>query len=368
MNFKFYSVESKLYDFLKFPRALFYREGYKETKEDHNYKELLIDDYLDLVKTIEGKIKPYEKEIEVFYMKDFLSEYDFIDLISRANSIFGYKDEKDYLDMLLTLNDKDINQSIIYSIMMISGDCNQYSNEIMDKAEEISLNKDEVVSFIKDLPIDPASKWNLFLIVEKPIEHMKMYVDLMNRLLPIFHEIYLPFVDEVKEYGDYLVDFLNINGPKGLEEMTYSIIDGNIIEGEQINILISVMFSYAISIMTMTEDKYLAWGLKMEKAFKIMKEINENKTNERVQIFKNLGDKTRYEALKLIASGETSTKVIAQALGVSSATISYHINNFLTSKVIKMDKSDNKYGYVVDYGLLEDAIKGFKEDLRFPST
>ncbi len=98
-----------------------------------------------------------------------------------------------------------------------------------------------------------------------------------------------------------------------------------------------------------------------------MKEINENKTLERVQIFKNLGDKTRYEVLKLIAAGETSTKVIAKSLGVSSATVSYHLNNFLTSKVIRMDKSNNKFGYIVDYELLEDAIKGgFKKDLKFP--
>ena len=103
----------------------------------------------------------------------------------------------------------------------------------------------------------------------------------------------------------------------------------------------------------------------MEEAFKRMKEINENKTLERVQIFKNLGDKTRYEVLKLIAAGETSTKVIAKTLGVSSATISYHINNLLTSKVIKMDKSNDKFGYVVDYELLEDTMEEFRKDMNF---
>jgi DNA-binding transcriptional ArsR family regulator len=106
--------------------------------------------------------------------------------------------------------------------------------------------------------------------------------------------------------------------------------------------------------------------LKVEDAIRQLKEINENKINERVQIFKNLGDKTRYEVLKLISSGETSTKSIAEALGVSSATISYHINNFLTSKVVKMDKIDNKYVYVVDYELLNRIIEEFKEDLKFP--
>ena len=105
----------------------------------------------------------------------------------------------------------------------------------------------------------------------------------------------------------------------------------------------------------------------MEEAFKKMKEINDNKINERVQVFKNLGDRTRYEVLKLIASGETSTKEIANRLGVTSATVSYHINNFLTSKVIKLDKSNTRFGYVVDYDLLNEIIEGLKEDLQFPT-
>ena len=51
-------------------------------------------------------------------------------------------------------------------------------------------------------------------------------------------------------------------------------------------------------------------GLENGRSLQKMKEINENKTIERVQIFKNLGDKTRYEVLKLIAEGETSTKIL----------------------------------------------------------
>ena len=70
--------------------------------------------------------------------------------------------------------------------------------------------------------------------------------------------------------------------------------------------------------------------------------------------------------LKLIVSGETSTKKIAKALDVSSATISYHINNILAAKIIKMDKSNNKFGYVIDYELLEETIEEFKKDLNFP--
>lgn len=366
MKFEFYPKESKLYDFLQFPRLLYYREEYDKTKEDANYQEILMEDYRSFVSKVEEKLKPFAKEIEKFYMKEYLSDYDFIDLISRATGIFGYEDEKDYLNMLLSLDEYEVKRSIIYSIMQINNDYPDDIDETIEKADEISSNYNDIIEFIKELPIEAGSKWNFFLIVEEPLKYIEMYVKLMEELLPIFDEIYSPFEDEVKEYGEYLVNFLNEKGAEGLEEITYSIVNVNLLDDENMNILISLMFPYALSIIVTSKVNYTVWGLKMEEAFKRMKEINENKTLERVQIFKNLGDKTRYEVLKLIAAGETSTKVIAKTLGVSSATISYHINNFLTSKVIKLDKSNEKFGYVVDYKLLEDTIEEFKEDMNFP--
>lgn len=365
MKFKFYLQESKLYDFLQFPRLIYYKKELDKTKEDINYVDILEDDYLNFVSKVKERLEPFKEEIKKFYMEEYLSEYDFIDIISRATGIFGYEEEKEYLDMLLSLKEHEIKRSIIFSIMLINDDYPDDLDGAMKKADEISLNYNSMVEFIKELPIEAGSKWNFFLIVEEPLKYIKMYVRLMEELLPIFNEIYSPFENKVEDYGEYLMNFLNDKGAEGLEEITYSILNTKVLD-ENTNILISLIFPYALTIATTSKINYTVWGLRMEEAFKKMKEINENKTLERVQIFKNLGDKTRYEVLKLIAAGETSTKVIAKSLGVSSATVSYHLNNFLTSKVIRMDKSNNKFGYIVDYELLEDAIKGFKKDLKFP--
>ena len=366
MKFKFYLEESRLYDFLLFPRLLYYNEEFEASKELENYEEIVADDYSDFVKKIEDRLKPFSKEIEIFYMKQYSSEYDFIDLVSRYIGIIGYKNEEDYLNKLLTLNEHDIKKSIIHSILVTNDGYSSYSDKTIKESEKIISDNDKIISFIKELPIEAGVKWNLFLIVQESLKYMKKYVELMTKLLPIFEEIYLPFQNEVEEYGEYLVEFLNDMGAGGLEEITYSILDASILDDNQINILISAMYSYAISIASTAKINYIAWGLRMEEAFKKIKDINENKTYERVQIFKNFGDKTRYGVLKLIASGETSTKKIAKALDVSSATISYHINNILTAKIIKMDKSNNKFGYVIDYELLEETIEEFKKDLNFP--
>lgn len=366
MKFKFYPKESRLYDFLLFPRLVFYIEEYKKNSKDYNFGQLISDDYLDFIRKVEAELLPYKEEIEEFYYMHDYSRYDFIELVFRLNNIFGYKDEISYLDMLEGLEENEIKISIVYSIMSYNEDFQLYSKEVIKHTKNIVSSEEKLISFIKDLPIDSSIKWDLFVVLKSPKDHMNKYVSLMKKIFPIFNQIYISYEGKINEYGKYLTDFLNKHGSKGLSNISYSIIDPKLMEPDKNNILISITGAYNVRIMGSTEKNYIAWGLKIEEAFKQMKEINENKTNERVQIFKNLGDKTRYEVVKLIAAGESSTKVIAEALNVSSATISYHLNNLVTSKIIKLDKYNGKYGYIIDYKLLEDVIWGFKEDLNFP--
>lgn len=365
MRFKFNVEESKIYDFLYFPRLLYYIEKSEEAKEDVEFDEIVSEEYLNFVRKAEERLRPFSKEVETFYMKQYSPSFDFIELILRKHELIGCKSEKEYLNMISKLSEEDIKSAIAYSIILAN---EEYSSEEenMKKVEEIISNKEKLLSFIKELPIESGTKWTLFLIVESPLEFMNRYVSLMNSLLPIFSELYSSFEDEVKKYGKYLAEFLNENGEKGLREITYSIIEPKILSDGDIDLLISVVFSYAVSLSNKEEIKFIVWGLRMEEAFKKMKEINENKTIERVQIFKSLGDRTRYEVIKLIAEGESSIKNIANQLGVSSATISYHINSFLTSRLIKLDKGKSKLNYIIDYELLEEVIRGLKEDLKFP--
>lgn len=364
MNFKFYTIESRIFDFLEFPSLIFARARYEKSKEEDDLKIPYFADYLDLLNRVEVKLEPYVKDIEFFYMKNIHGEYDFIGLISSVYMIFGHNSEKEYLDMLLGLSEKDINKSIAYSIISDNENSLDYSEEIMSRAEALSLSKSELIALIKDLPTDAAAKWNLFLTIEEPVKYMKIYVDLMYKILPIFTDFYKQYEEEVGKYGQYLAEFLNEKGTKGLEEKTYSILDSKVINDDDNRIFISAVLQYAIAVMGVGRNSYIAWGLRMEEAFKRIKEVNENKINERVQVFKNLGDKTRYEVVRLIASGETSTKEIAQALGVSSATISYHINNLLQSKIIKIDRAESRYSYVVDHETLEKTINGLMQDLK----
>lgn len=368
MKFKFYPTESRIYDFLEFPALVFAKNHFLESKEDEDLTVPFVVEYVEFLNRTENKLKPYLKDIEFFYTKNFLGDYDFIDLITKVNKFIGYENENRYLDMLLQLSEDEIKRSIAYSIISVNENALEFSETIMSKADTLSKNKGELLSVIKDLPIEAASKWNLFLIIEEPVKYMKMYVELMLDILPVFMEFYKTYEAEVNRYGEYLAEFLTKKGAKGLEEKTYSILDSKILSDEKNRIFISSINQFAITISDIGQYNFIAWGLRVEEAFRKIKEDNENKVNERVKVFKNLGDKTRYDVLRLIAAGVTSIKEIAEATGVSSATISYHVNNLLQAKIIKLDRTENKFGYAVDYNLLDKIINGLNEDLKRPKS
>src|SRR5699024_4094241 len=230
MNFKFYPKESKLYDFLKFPELLFYNEN---EEDDGNFGELIDDtpmakEYKIFVERIRDQLAPFENEIKIFYPKYLYRKYGFIDLIFRKYNIFEY-DEQRYLKMLSNMEGNEINNAIVYGILS-NDDYDGSYEQMHKKAELISQNKADVVTLIKGLALDDSLKWNLFLMIDDPVNYMKRFVKLMYKILPIFESNYLPYDTKIKDYGLYLSGFLNKNGVSGLDNISYSMVDSHILD------------------------------------------------------------------------------------------------------------------------------------------
>jgi DNA-binding transcriptional ArsR family regulator len=161
---------------------------------------------------------------------------------------------------------------------------------------------------------------------------------------------------------------LNENPTSRLKEITHGNVDIETLGADTVYVLISVFYPYSMRIIGYPETAMIVWGRDMEKSFEAIAEYQEDKLNQRVKVFKALGDKTRYEVLKLLASGVTSTKAIAEEVGVSSATVSYHLNEFLTNGLISIRQKGRRSGYLINYDRLHDIIEEFKADLNFNQT
>jgi len=355
VKFKFDYEVSKVIDFLTFPRVYFTKDEEKESENDI-FEQVIKKYYKSFIDKMNLQLEPYIEDIKKYYQKDIYSTYDYAHILNQAFPVYDYKNEDVYLDYLVSIDDLEFRHKIIKALLTI------------DEESDVDDDFDEsnAMGFINDLKIDSSNKWNLLLMIQEPKKYLTKFIGLLQKLKPLFYEHYNESKEEIINVGKDLSKRLSVNTNETFKKITYDAISYDFGDQDICYFYVSSIFPYTLRFID-EKDCRIVWGKDMEASFKMLYQLNQDKISQRVKVFKALGDKTRYETLKLLASGMSSIKDIATELDVSSATISYHINEFLTSGIITLSKEKNKKsGYLVDYEKLEEVINDFRNDLNFP--
>ncbi|QHQ60534.1 ArsR family transcriptional regulator [Anaerocolumna sedimenticola] len=86
-------------------------------------------------------------------------------------------------------------------------------------------------------------------------------------------------------------------------------------------------------------------------------EVNSEKLNNALKL---LSDKSKFEILKYIKDKPAYGFEIANALNLSTSTISYHMNSLITANLLKLEKDANK----IYYSINKDTLNKLLEDIR----
>lgn len=355
-TFKFYPNESKIYDYLFLPSMIYYNEEKEALK--HNYNEHISEDFKLLCSSISTRLKSYKKVI----LKYYFEEVNLVFLLSCGHSFFSFSSVDDYLDYLLKLDDQEILKNIIYGLHLMESDGID-NQEAKTLAESLIKDEEELISWINTLNYSGNTKWQLLCFSKAPKNNLQECIQLLKDLKPLFNEFYEQHEESIHVNGDEFINRLNSIEGDSLSQVTNGVLKDSSIPGETKNIIISYFDSYTIQIHSVFTPNFVAWGIMLEKLFEQLIEQSENELLERILLFKNLGDKTRYEVLKCIAKGITSTKIIAEQLGVSSATISYHLSNLATCKLITLLRQEGRYHYAVNHDFIDQCFTDLKKDL-----
>ncbi len=364
MNYIFREKESYLYDALLFPGMIYYEEEDIKNSED-NYNEYITESSIAMIKEMHDLIMPFEDEVRKFYFKGG-EERHFIQLLMVSNPILGEYNPVEYLKNLEKKSEKDLLFEAIYALDYFDQDMERQDKQASELiAKNLVDNQEKVMPWINGLSINNDSKWQLYSFMQDPKKVLESYVALMMEIIPIFDKFYEKYRENVIVYGENFIERLYATEGDSLSSLSNGLISESIL-GHQgdMDILISLTYSLGIMLNTASVKPYITWGYEVENVFLAIKDHEANQIVERVTFFKNLGDKTRYEVLMNIAKGITSTKIIAKNLSVSSATISYHLNNLVTAKLIYLAQIEGKYTYKVNEEVIKRTFDGFMRDLE----
>ena len=295
-------------------------------------------------------LEPYKDKILYYYKDDVLRKF----FINVKNTLH-YRSFEEYSDDLLSMDEEQIKQQLMTNI--VKQDEEEVSVE--DKVTELLGNQFAFLDFLKNLPIDDTVRWNYFTIMSQPKKFVEDFISLHQILKPIFEKVYaeyLPILEKsyqefettIQEHPTILAEAFS--GTKVIKEIDWA--------SDEISVIPTVL----LSDFYFQDSEILILGAKSLEVIQHVIQTRLDKQQERINVFKNLGDKTRYQIFCEIAKGTKSVKGIAEQLGITSATVSYHINELVLSNLVVHGWNKKDCTQAIHTELITEVMNGLMED------
>ena len=301
-------------------------------------------------------LEPYKDKILYFYKDDALRMF-----FVNVKNVLRYHSFDEYAKVLHSMDEGQIKQQLMTTI--VKQDEEEASVE--DKVVELLGNQFAFLDFLKNLPIDDTVRWNYFTIMSQPKKFVEDFISLHQTLKPIFEKVYaeyLPILEKsyqefettIQEHPTILAEAFS--GTKVIEEIDWASDE------------ISVIPTLLLSDFYFQDSEILILGAKSLEVIQRVIQTRLDKQQERINVFKNLGDKTRYQIFCEIAKGTKSVKKIAEQLGITSATVSYHINELVLSNLVVQGWNKKDCLKAIHTELITEVMNGLMEDSLMTNT
>ena len=301
-------------------------------------------------------LEPYKDNILYFYKDDALRMF-----FVNVKNVLRYYSFEEYAKVLHSMDEEKIKKQLMTAI--VKQDEEEASVE--DKITELLGNQFAFLDFLKNLPIDDTVRWNYFTIMSQPKKFVEDFISLHQILKPIFEKVYveyLPILEKsyeefettIQEHPTILAEAFS--GTKVIEEIDWASDE------------ISVTPTLLLSDFYFQDSEILILGAKSLEVIQHVIQTRLDKQQERINVFKNLGDKTRYQIFCEIAKGTKSVKGIAEQLGITSATVSYHINELVLSNLVVHGWNKKDCTQAIHTELITEVMNGLMEDSFMVNT
>ncbi len=204
-----------------------------------------------------------------------------------------------------------------------------------------------IIDFLKEADISESSKWKMIAVLDAPKNYYIRLIGVINDNMKAYEEAYKAIGNHINKLLSDLIKYINSGKCEILN---------NIIEiPDQENVIIPTL-AFGATFININNTYFV--GLLVELVYKEKLKVMGNK-GELVLKLKALSDKSKLEIITLLKSGHKYNLEIAEALGLSPATVSYHMGSLLEYGMVTIEKKQGK----VYYFLNEPGLKNFMNEL-----
>lgn len=267
----------------------------------------------------------------------------FIDykLITKSKSL------DEYFKYLLEQDEHALRENIFKTLgfdELIEHKYEKYIKSFLEKIDKVDYSND--------------IKWYLLSFIQNPKIYLENFIRLVKQYLPIYEQLrdkywesYIEFVEwierELLEHGvDFLDEYLGFINLKQFDEvhLNFSLLElsssYNFGEGS-LHLFIGTMFKEYVE-----EQK------------------DKNDIDRHLMVYKVFSDKTRFEIIKFLEAKESYGQEIAAKMGITTATVSYHMDYLLSASLIILKRKSRRIYYSLNKEQVRKSIDFLKKEIR----
>lgn len=354
INFNMKAGETS--DFFSFLYWMYNSEEYRSQLGEYGIKPN--DEYEEFMIKLRKDVKLSEEKLKLYCGKDFSLSDVFISNTDIWNCL-----ELDKCLNFIRQTDKDMLKFRLIRTLIRTERYGEDIEKIDEQSKIIASDNQKSLELIKSLEFDSSLKWELFCFLEEPEKYRDEYVSIMEEMIPIFYKHYEPKRKDIEKFSQYIKGKLVDNKIDFLKEANIGLFKDDIYE--KLFISTSYISYYSLRSGILGNTNYVYIGLGFEDSIRQYRGEEENKLNKYINIYKNFSDPTRFRILKLLVEDkEYCNKDIAEELGITGATVSYHMDNLLTAELVTLDRKDRKNYYTVNKDVIMDGIEFLKRELN----
>ncbi|MPW25245.1 ArsR family transcriptional regulator [Alkalibaculum sp. M08DMB] len=242
---------------------------------------------------------------------------------------------KDFVDKIDEISSQKINHDIIEYIVE--------SMEISLPDKEIE-NLEDIISFLdSNNSLGFNDKWKIMKMLQNSKYYLKKLISIINNNIDAYAQAHKSISKQLEKLINQYNETVTLNGTGLFNEMLKSLTDN-----------IDIYPTLAFPALLIAFEKSCYYGLLSPLV--IRGEKNSKLTQEDfLYCLKTLSDKSKMEIIKTLKVSPKYNLEIANEIGLTAATVSYHMAVLLTCGFVSVEKQDGR----VYYNLKKDTIKDF---------
>lgn len=314
--------------------VLSYKENYRQIYKDYNFQ---------VSKAAEEALKLINDRV-VFDIpgSDILFGNETEAAVTFARSRFIPADVTidSFVDYLMGLSDEEI-KLILLANLNAKGQKKSYEELL-----PIARDDGKILDFIRETDLPAAIKWEAMEFLRDVQHVMTGFIGLVKKYIPVYKKLLSQHRKLIETFEQEIENGICAEGKAWFSKIVRDSIN---LDAEDIIVGILFFRSRSLACISAGKKLYVFVGLDYEET--VRQFLGEG--DPALIIFKNLSDKTRLHILNLLKEKDLYGQEIAEKVGITLATVSYHMNFLLTSNLVRLEKVGQK-GY---YSLQKNALR-----------